>query len=67
MMSATHTSMGSTLEEAENLQKDHKKFESTANVSVYSVEFFLIFLRYKKTAEHFSNFNKLKSKKSCVM
>ena len=54
-MSATHTSMGSTLEEAENLQKDHKKFESTANVSVYSVEFLLIFLRYEKTAEHFSN------------
>ncbi|KAK3083009.1 hypothetical protein FSP39_011505 [Pinctada imbricata] len=31
VMSSTHTSMGNTIEEAENLQKEHKKFESTAN------------------------------------
>lgn len=31
-MAATHTKMGSTQEEAENLQQEHRKFETTAAV-----------------------------------
>ena len=33
VMANTHTNMGKTHEEAEKLQNDHKKFESTAQVS----------------------------------
>lgn len=33
-MAATHTKMGSTQEEAENLQMEHKKFETTAAVRI---------------------------------
>jgi hypothetical protein len=33
VMANTHTNMGKTHEEAEKLQNDHKKFETTAQVS----------------------------------
>lgn len=33
VMANTHTNMGKTHEEAEKLQEDHKKFETTAQVS----------------------------------
>ena len=32
VMASTHTNIGKTHEEAEKLQNDHKKFESTAQV-----------------------------------
>lgn len=49
-MAATHTKIGSTQEEAENLQMEHKKFETTAAVRINQQSLFvtiLIFLKNK--------------------
>lgn len=47
-MAATHTKMGSTQEEAENLQMEHKKFETTAAVRINRQSLFVkIFLKNK--------------------
>lgn len=47
-MAATHTKMGNTQEEAENLQMEHKKFETTATVRINLQSLFVTILILKK-------------------
>lgn len=47
-MAATHTKMGSTQEEAENLQMEHKKFETTAAVRINQQSLFVTILIFLK-------------------
>ena len=48
-MANTHTNMGKTHEEAEKLQNDHNKFETTAQVSENNLYVYIFWmLRVKK-------------------